>query len=253
MAEKINLLNINIDGQEYGLGINTSDIYASLGLTEDRFVELLARDFFTPTLASAPTAETLVYTDTDGSENHFQVGQQARVADSEVPEACALYFFAGTLDGKAIWLRLPNHDPMTMTYIEQWDHAKVPYRSGSTIKFNQEFFVALKTTSEPPIPLVYMDEGVVAKVDEHTYATVGCYEAAGNKEDWKKIPYDELRLTSREGTLNGQAVSIDDLSGEEVYQFEPNLYIDMKRGTINGIKGTELIARLKRIEDKLGL
>ena len=81
MAEKKQLTNINIDGKVYGLGIATEDIYAELGISQERFVELLSRDFYCPTLTSAPTSSTLTYTDTDGSTNHFQIGQMCRWAD----------------------------------------------------------------------------------------------------------------------------------------------------------------------------
>lgn len=70
--------NININGTVYGVG----NIYAKMGISYDRFVELVSRDFYTPTLSANPTSSTVRYTDTDGSENDFQVGQFARVADS---------------------------------------------------------------------------------------------------------------------------------------------------------------------------
>lgn len=70
--------NININGTVYGIG----NIYAKMGISYDRFVELVSRDFYTPTLSANPTSSTVRYTDTDGSENDFQVGQFARVADS---------------------------------------------------------------------------------------------------------------------------------------------------------------------------
>ena len=83
MAEKIYLKNINLDGVEYGLGITSDDIYAELGITKERFVELLSRDFYCPTLPESPTSETLTYEDTDGSVNHFQIGQPCRWLEGE--------------------------------------------------------------------------------------------------------------------------------------------------------------------------
>lgn len=139
-------------------------------------------------------------------------------------------------------------------YVEEWKHTDVPFRSGAIVKFNQEFYFALKDTSLPPVDLLLLGEGIIAKVDEHTYATKGSYDAEGNKDDWQKIPYDELRLSSRYGTLNGEEVDVRTLAtAEEVYQLEPNLYIDFVKGTINGMKFGELIARIAAIEKKLGI
>lgn len=83
MAEKIYLKNINLDGVIYGLGQTSEDLYAELGITKERFVELLSRDFYCPTLSSAPSSSTVTYVDADGSTNHFQVGQPCRWKDTD--------------------------------------------------------------------------------------------------------------------------------------------------------------------------
>lgn len=83
MAEKIYLKNINLGGIVYGLGLTSDDLYAELGITKERFVELLSRDFYCPTLSEAPSASTLTYVDADGSSNHFQVGQPCRWKDAD--------------------------------------------------------------------------------------------------------------------------------------------------------------------------
>ena len=82
MAE-INKLDIN--------GYTMESIYAKIGISYDRFVELLDRDFYTPTLTAAPTASTLTYTDTDGSVCEFRIGQFCRVADSTVDGGYKIY------------------------------------------------------------------------------------------------------------------------------------------------------------------
>ena len=55
MAKEIE--NININGEAYEVG----KIYAKMGLSFERFVELLERDFYCPTLAAAPTSSTITY------------------------------------------------------------------------------------------------------------------------------------------------------------------------------------------------
>lgn len=78
MAENITSLELN--GITYAIG---KSIYAELDLSLERFVELLGRDFYCPTLDSAPTAATRTYFDTDGSSNTFQTGQPCRWQDSD--------------------------------------------------------------------------------------------------------------------------------------------------------------------------
>lgn len=80
MAEiKVKDLIISIGGNKYTvLGSRLEDICNQLNITEDRFIELLSRDAYCPTLSAAPTSSTLTYTDTDGGSNHFQVGQLCR-------------------------------------------------------------------------------------------------------------------------------------------------------------------------------
>lgn len=83
MAElKTKNLIVQIGETKYKMvGSKLEYICAELGISEERFVELLARDFYCPTLTAAPTSSTLTYTDSDGSVNHFQVGQPCRWAD----------------------------------------------------------------------------------------------------------------------------------------------------------------------------
>ena len=78
MAENSKLTGIELNGVLYSLG---KSIYEELDISLVRFAELLGRDFYCPTLSAAPTSSTLKYTDTDGEEQTFQVGQPCRWAE----------------------------------------------------------------------------------------------------------------------------------------------------------------------------
>ena len=80
MAElKTKNLVIQFGDKSYKIiGSRLEDICKELNITEYRFVELLSRDFYCPTLSAAPSSSTLTYIDTDGSENHFAAGQPCR-------------------------------------------------------------------------------------------------------------------------------------------------------------------------------
>ena len=105
MAEKIYLTSISLGGVVYGLGLKSDDIYAELGISKERFVELLSRDFYCPTLSAAPASSTLTYLDTDGSTNHFQIGQPCRWKD--VDGQWRIAFMKDNTGGAASWSVLP--------------------------------------------------------------------------------------------------------------------------------------------------
>lgn len=83
MAEiKMKNLIIEIGEKKYKMiGSRLEDICKELGISEDRFIEILSRDAYCPTLSDAPTSSTLTYIDTDGSTNHFHIGQLCRWAE----------------------------------------------------------------------------------------------------------------------------------------------------------------------------
>ena len=106
MAEKIYLTSISLGGVVYGLGLKSDDIYAELGISKERFVELLSRDFYCPTLSAAPASSTLTYLDTDGSTNHFQIGQPCRWKD--VDGQWRIAFMKDNTGDVASWYILPE-------------------------------------------------------------------------------------------------------------------------------------------------
>ena len=80
MAENSKLTGIELNGVLYSLG---KSIYEELGVSLERFAELLGRDLYCPTLSEAPTSATLKYTDTDGDEHTFQIGQPCRWSEGD--------------------------------------------------------------------------------------------------------------------------------------------------------------------------
>ncbi|MBQ4589118.1 MAG: hypothetical protein IJA95_07510 [Bacteroidaceae bacterium] len=104
MTENTRLTGIELNGQLYSLG---KAIYEELGMSLERFAELLGRDLYCPTLSEAPTSSTLTYTDTDGETHHFQTGQPCRWMEEDsyrmaickdiVNNASAWYIFPATI------------------------------------------------------------------------------------------------------------------------------------------------------------
>ena len=98
------LLHVNINGTV----VDITPIYKELGISLDRFTQLLDRDFYAPTLASVPLPETVSYTDEDGSTCPFRVGQLCRVADETASTGYRFYLCADIADGKARWEPVPD-------------------------------------------------------------------------------------------------------------------------------------------------
>lgn len=105
MAGEINLnrLSVTVKGQVYNID-QTEKIYDELGISMDRFIELLSRDAYCPTLDADPTYETTTYTDEDGSVNDFQVGQFARVPNAEQPGGYRMWQVVSVTDSGVEWV-----------------------------------------------------------------------------------------------------------------------------------------------------
>lgn len=102
MAEaKIKYLNLG--GMVYRIIGSLSGVADDLGISEERLVELLDRDAYTPVLDAAPTSSTLTYTDTDGSECEFRVGQAVVYPDSNAEGGYQIVFLKSIIDGSAVW------------------------------------------------------------------------------------------------------------------------------------------------------
>ena len=86
-----------------GTSIDIKQVYEMLGISLSRFTELLDRDFYVPTMESAPTAETRSYSDTDGSVCEFRVGQMCRVADIASYTGYRFYLLHDINADKAVW------------------------------------------------------------------------------------------------------------------------------------------------------
>lgn len=99
-------LVVNFAGKSYLMtGSRLKDICEEYGISEDRFMELLSRDSYCPTLSAAPISSTLTYIDTDGSTNHFQVGQLCRWAEGS---DCRIAVCKDITETNSAWYVLPT-------------------------------------------------------------------------------------------------------------------------------------------------
>ena len=106
MAENSKLTGIELNGVQYTLG---KSIYDEMDMTLVRFVELLGRDFYCPTLSQAPTSTTLTYVDTDGEQQSFQIGQPCRWSEGGVWK---IAFLKDNANNVAQWLVVPTEDDL---------------------------------------------------------------------------------------------------------------------------------------------
>lgn len=100
MADVAKLTKLNINGTEYVIG---ESIYAKIGISFERFVELLDRDDYTPVLDTHPSSETLTYPDTDGTVCDFRIGQACVYPSAESTDGLGIAFLKSVSDGKAVW------------------------------------------------------------------------------------------------------------------------------------------------------
>lgn len=90
---------IKVDNTEIAI----KQIYEKVGISLERFKELLERDFYVPTLGSAPTSETVSYLNTAGETAPFRIGQMCRVANSSSDVGYDFYVLHALADGVAAW------------------------------------------------------------------------------------------------------------------------------------------------------
>lgn len=91
--------NININGVLYEL----AQIYSKMGMSFDRFVELIERDSYCPVLSADPSDSVVSYTDTDGSVNDFRQGQFALVPSGSVDGGYKVWMCLHNDGTKAVW------------------------------------------------------------------------------------------------------------------------------------------------------
>lgn len=96
---------IKVNGVTYRI----PSAYDDLGMTEERFAELLSRDAYCPTLTDPPGTSTTTYEDTDGSVNTFATGQKCRVRNADAAEGYDLWLLCDLSDGKASWMKLGGY------------------------------------------------------------------------------------------------------------------------------------------------
>lgn len=101
---KLAKLNIkDLQGNVIDLDLPNSP-FACLDMSDERLIELLSRDFYTPTLEAKPTEDTVQYTDTDGEATDFRIGQACVYPDEEAENGMGISFLLAIReDGKAVW------------------------------------------------------------------------------------------------------------------------------------------------------
>ena len=95
------------DGKIYsrqnGQWVEVERIYDEVGITKDRFIELLNRQYHVPTLNAAPTENTTQWADGNYTVS-FDVGDYCRVEDAESDLGYKFYrLFNINSDGTAVW------------------------------------------------------------------------------------------------------------------------------------------------------
>ena len=102
MTDNNELTILELNDVKYRLG---KSIYAELDMSLERFVELLGRDLYCPTLSQAPTSSTVSYKDTDDTVNTFQAGQPCRWQEGN---AWRLAVCTNNIGTSATWYVLPT-------------------------------------------------------------------------------------------------------------------------------------------------
>ena len=128
MADIVNVTKLNLNGVEYKLG---KPVYDEIGISFERFVELLDRDDYTPVLDAAPSESTLTYSDSDGSVCEFRIGQACVYPSSEIGDGYGIAFLKAVVDGNAVWQDLGSVLEASTVAEEANAYAKAAYTNSN--------------------------------------------------------------------------------------------------------------------------
>ena len=132
MADIAKLTKLNINGTEYVIG---ESIYGKIGISFERFVELLDRDDYTPVLDTPPSSETLTYPDTDGTICDFRIGQACVYPSAESTDGLGIAFLKAVVDGEAVWQDLGSAEKVASSALavsqEAEAYAKAAYANSN--------------------------------------------------------------------------------------------------------------------------
>ena len=209
MAEKIT--GIELNGTLYSFYSLGLPVYEELGITLERFAELLERDAYCPTFKSEPTSNDLTYTDTDGSENHFSVGQLCRWEES------GSYRFAicrNITDSKVSWYILPTKvSELTNDAGYLTEHQDI---SGKVDKVSGKGLSTNDYTTTEKNKLAGIAEGATANVGTVTGITMnGASKGTSGVIDLGTVITAHQDISGKVDKVSGKGLSTNDYTTTE--------------------------------------
>ena len=143
---------------------------------------------------SDTTDGTLKYSLDGGAET--QISDNSGIATSSIKKSVKFLFYVNDklVDVETIPLLSDGKDGSDGTSIVavgHWESTKVPYLKNNLVNFGRGTFVALKDTSNPPLPIARYKDGTYMRKKDGGYILAGKFADMQVNADWQMMSWGE--------------------------------------------------------------
>lgn len=143
---------------------------------------------------SDTTEGTLKYSLDGGAE--MNISDNSGIATSSIKKSVKFLFYVNDklVDVETIPLLSDGKDGSDGTSIVavgHWESSKVPYLKNNLVNFGRGTFVALKDTSNPPLPIARFKDGTYIRMKDGGYILAGKFADMQVNADWQMMSWSD--------------------------------------------------------------
>ena len=137
---------------------------------------------------------TLKYSLDGGAETN--ISDNSGIATSSIKKSVKFLFYVNDklVDVETIPLLSDGKDGTDGTSIVavgHWESSKVPYLKNNLVNFGRGTFVALKDTSNPPLPIARFKDGTYIRMKDGGYILAGKFADMQVNADWQMMSWSD--------------------------------------------------------------
>lgn len=141
---------------------------------------------------SDTTEGTLKYSLDGGAETN--ISDNSGIATSSIKKSVKFLFY---VNGKLVDVEtIPllsdgkdGSDGTSIVAVGHWESSKVPYLKNNLVNFGRGTFVALKDTSNPPLPIARFKDGTYIRMKDGGYILAGKFADMQVNADWQMMTW----------------------------------------------------------------
>ena len=143
---------------------------------------------------SDTTDGTLKYSLDGGAET--PIADNSGIATSSIKKSIKFLFYVNDklVDVETIPLLsdgIDGSDGTSIVAVGHWESSKVPYLKNNLVNFGRGTFVALKDTSNPPLPIARFKDGTYIRMKNGGYILAGKFADMQVNADWQMMSWSD--------------------------------------------------------------